>query len=443
MEVSTGQEAAVPRRLDPATDRLASVDTLRGVAVLGILAMNIYAFAMPFAAYGDPLLYGGRGIDLATWVFTHLFFDQKFLTIFSALFGAGVVLMGARAERKGLRFAAVLYRRTLWLLLIGLIHAYVFWLGDVLYYYAICGLLLYPMRRLRPRTLSIVGTVLLIVPLLTFSAFGFALGSLRAVAREADRLEAAGETPTEQQRELRERWRELREQFFPDDEQIREDLEIHRDGWTGIAKHRAPTVLTMQTFMMAAFLFWRVAGVMLLGMALMKLGVFSATRSTRFYRNLVLVGYGVGLPIVAFSAWNLFRAGFDPIHVMKIGGHANYAGSLLVAAGHVGVVMLICKGGVLARLRRRLADTGRMALTNYLMHTLLLTSVFYGYGLGLYGHLDRFPQMALVVAVWVLQLWYSSLWLRHFRFGPAEWLWRSLTYWRRQPLRRETGGLLR
>jgi uncharacterized protein len=175
---------------------------------------------------------------------------------------------------------------------------------------------------------------------------------------------------------------------------------------------------------------------MLLGMALMKLGVLSAERSMRFYRRMTLIGYGAGLPLAILSAVILDAHLFDPLFVSRYGGIPNYFGSILVAFGHIGAVMLMVKSGALQAVVDRFAAVGRMALTNYLTHSLVMTSLFYGYGLGLYGDVPRIGQQGFVAVVIGLQLFLSPWWLRYFRFGPAEWLWRSLTYGQRQPMRR-------
>jgi uncharacterized protein len=174
---------------------------------------------------------------------------------------------------------------------------------------------------------------------------------------------------------------------------------------------------------------------MLLGMALMKLGVLSGERSRDFYTKLLLSGYIIGLPIVVFSAYDLSAHQWDPQYMFRVGGIANYIGGILVSLGHISLFMLILESGACRRLMRRFSALGRMALTNYLLHSVILTTVFYGYGFGLYGSIPRVWQMLFVVAVVGFQLWFSPLWLRKFRFGPVEWLWRSLTYWQRQPMR--------
>jgi len=168
--------------------------------------------------------------------------------------------------------------------------------------------------------------------------------------------------------------------------------------------------------------------------------VFSARRSPAFYRRLMLVGYGLGFPLVGVGMWDLFRTRFEFVHSIIVSGHFNEAGSLLVALGHVALIMQLYQAGVWPALQARLAAVGRMALTNYLAQTVIATTIFYGYGFGLFGAVSRFPLMGFVVAIWAVQLWYSPLWLKRFRFGPAEWLWRWLTYGRRPPMRLGVAG---
>ena len=175
---------------------------------------------------------------------------------------------------------------------------------------------------------------------------------------------------------------------------------------------------------------------MLLGMALMKLGILSGEREPGAYRKMMLLGYTIGLPLAVFSAYNLYAHEFDSLYVFQVGMIPNYVASILVALGHIGAVMLMVKANVWANLIARFSAVGRMALTNYLMHSIVLTSIFYGYGFGLYGEIPRLAQMAFVAMVIGFQLYLSPIWLTRYRFGPAEWLWRSLTYWQRQPMRR-------
>jgi uncharacterized protein len=421
-----------------ATERIASVDVLRGFSLLGILVMNIYAYALPFGAYFNPLKGGGSSaLDTGTWWVTHVLFEMKFMTLFSALFGAGMVLMAERAEARGARAGGTYYRRLLWLLAIGLVHSYLLWWGDILVWYALCGLVLYPLRRFSPRTLVVVGMVLILMLLPILYGFGnFVLPFMKQAAVEAHATQAAGETLDAEQSAAIEQWEAMREQMDPSEEAMDRETAVFRGSYGEQLRFRAPFVLQMHTMSLLFFGFWRVAGLMIVGMGLMKLGVFSASRSRRFYALCCAIGYGVGLPVVWLGAGAMWAHEFDMLYMNRDGGTVpNYLGSLLVALGHLGVVMLVCKSGALEALRRRLAAVGRMALSNYLAHTIICTTLFYGYALGLYGSFGRFQLMLFVLGIWIFQLLVSPVWLRRFRFGPAEWLWRSLTYWRRQPMR--------
>jgi len=418
-------------------ERITSIDTLRGVAVLGILVMNIYGFAMSFAAYQNPLAHGGtEWYNIGTWFFTHIFFDQKFMTIFSILFGAGLVMMMTRAEVRGVNYAGNWYRRNFWLLVIGAVHGYLIWFGDILFHYALVGMLIYPFRNHSPRALITTACVLLTFGVLMSLLGGTYMQKLQAAGSEVEQLQEAGEPLTEEQTETLEKWEDAAVFMKPPAEQVADDTAAYTGGYSGIVQYRAPMVVMMQTQGTFGFIIWRVGGLMLLGMALMKLGIVSGERNDAFYRKMMLAGYGLGLPIMLFSAWSLHAHQWDFMWLFRIGNLPNYIGSILVAFGHIALVMIILKAGALQSLMARFAAVGRMAFTNYLMHSVVMTTIFYGYGFGLYGQVPRFWQMGFVLVLLGFQLWFSPYWLDKYRFGPAEWAWRSLTYWRPQPMRR-------
>ena len=426
-----------------ANERVAAVDVLRGFALLGILAMNIIAFAWPETAYNTPIRGGGfSGLDRGIWVFNHLFFDMKMMTLFSMLFGAGLVLMGERADQRGASLRSVYYRRCLWLLVIGLIHSYFIWFGDVLVLYAECGLIIYLFRRWRPRTLIPVGVVFLcgLVPIVMGFAAGFEF--LKATAKKAEAAEKAEKQPTRFQAWIyHDVWKpKIVPMIDPDAPKKKEDFEktikVHRGGYVGIVKERAKELIFAQTLGFFLGGFWVAGGRMLIGMGLMKLDVFSGRRSRRFYFWLMLLGYGIGLPLLAFDTYEQIHTNFGFSYRLHGGVFVNFFGSVPVALGHVGALMLVYKAGVLTWLTSRLAAVGRMALTNYLTHSIICTTLFYGYGFGLFAHINRTGLAGIVLAIWIAQLLVSPIWLERFRFGPAEWLWRSLTYWKAQPMLR-------
>ncbi len=175
---------------------------------------------------------------------------------------------------------------------------------------------------------------------------------------------------------------------------------------------------------------------MLVGMALYKWGVFSAARSPRFYAGAAGLGLLAGVPIVYLGIRMNEANQWDPTFIKFSGEQFNYWGSLFVSSAYVGLLMLFYKSGALGWLRSSLRATGQMAFTNYLMQSIICTTIFYGHGLGYFGRLSRVEMFAVVVSVVIVQLIYSPLWLARFRFGPFEWLWRSLTYWKLQPMAR-------
>jgi uncharacterized protein len=203
--------------------------------------------------------------------------------------------------------------------------------------------------------------------------------------------------------------------------------------------HRLPTALKFQTQVFFVFLAWRAGGLMLIGMALFKWGLLTAQRTKRFYSALMTIGFGLGFPVVIYGILRNYQANWSFGYSMFVGVQFNYWGSILVALGYISLVMLICKSRLLEKVVRRFAAVGRMALTNYLMQTIICTTIFYGHGLGLFGQVERGGQILIVFAVWMILLFISPLWLRSFQFGPAEWLWRTLTYLKVQPMRRRAG----
>jgi uncharacterized protein len=401
------------------SDRILSLDVLRGVAVLGILIMNIQSYAMIGAAYLNPDAYGSlTGINKWVWILSHIFGDQKFMTIFSMLFGAGIVLMTSRIESKSQKSAPVHYRRTFWLLIIGLIHAYLLWHGDILVSYGLCGLFLFLFRRKKPKNLLIIGLIFILIGSLIFLMFGLSLPSW----------------PEASYQNTLQSWK-------PDPSEVEWELELYRGSWIKQNPHRIQVALVFQTFIFLTLVGWRAGGVMLVGMALYKWGVFSAQHSKKFYIVLMIICFSIGFPLVICGIIQNFKANWSLDFSMFLGSQFNYWGSLFISMGFICIVMLICQFNAWKKFIRTFSAVGRMAFTNYLLQTLICTFIFYGHGLGFFGKVQRVYQILIVLGVWVVQLIISPLWLKYFRFGPAEWLWRSLTYKRFQPMKIKTGNI--
>jgi len=431
-----------------AEERISSIDVLRGVVVLGILLINIEDFGL---LHSNKSAAGTEWVgvfvpahfshaSLAGWIAMRTLFEGKMRAIFAMLFGAGTVLLTSRLERRsdGTRVADIYYRRTLWLLAIGVAHAYLLWEGDVLYTYAMCGLFLFPFRHLAPRRLLLLAALALTVSVPRAAAVAVHRADLRAHATAASAAKAAGQTLTKAQDEAISDWEEITDDYQPDAETLREMEADYHAGYAHLFRQRAKLVRYVESWDFYGWAFFDCVGIMMLGMALLQLGVFSAARSPRFYAGMVAIGYGIGLPLAAASSYGFYVNRFDPVKIVWLTVAYDPA-RIAVACGHIGVVMLVVKSSRLPWLTRTLADVGRMALTSYLGATLICTTLFNGYGFGLFGALRRHQLYLVVLAIWTAQLTFSHLWLRRFQFGPVEWLWRSLTYWRRQPLLRSHG----
>ena len=406
--------------------RLVPLDVLRGVAVLGILYMNIQSYSMAEPAYGNPTAYGDlSGANFAVWLFGHLFFRGKFIAIFSMLYGAGIVLLWDRLRASHRPARRIHFMRNFVLLAFGLLHAYLLWYGDILYHYALAGIILFPLRRLRTRWLASIG-VLFLAGMLTVEA-----------VRRAETL------PPSYLDDDYTRWYQQYE-----DRDIEHENDAFRGTWIEQWPRRSNYSQRMQTNGFIFMTFWWTGGFMLIGMALYKSGYFSACLNPRVYLTWIGAALFVGLPITVAEVWHNFQRGWHSPFIEAFGSMGVDIGSVFMSIGIAGAVMLWCQfriltGRAMPRTDRaltgltlydRFSAAGRMAFTNYLTQTILCTSIFYGHGLGLFGYVDRTGQLFIVLAVWVLQLIWSPLWLRYFRFGPFEWLWRTLTYFRPQPV---------
>ena len=400
-------------------ERVEALDLLRGFALLGILAMNIRAMAAPFGAYMTPFaFFPYEGVSRAGYLFTSVAFDLKMMGLFSMLFGAGVLLYADKPTESGRPPRALWFRRMFWLLIIGLAHAYLIWEGDILVPYALCGIIvIWWARRWSARALATAAIIFLSV-----GAAGLVIQGLTwNMMPEADRAQQLA-------------------MMSPTPEQAREQLAVMTGGYWGIVAHRAPFVLMAETIFFLMFFLWRCGGMMLLGMALYKGGFLEGRWSTRAYAQVALVCLPLGLLLSAVGVSQLERVGFAMPERSYVDVW-NYIGAVFTSVGYAATLLLLLQRDALAALRRRLAAVGQMALSNYLFHSVATAIIFLGWGFGFAGRLDYAEQLLVVVAIWIVQLVLAPLWLTYFRFGPAEWVWRSLTYWQRQPLRREVPGV--
>jgi len=214
----------------------------------------------------------------------------------------------------------------------------------------------------------------------------------------------------------------------PPIEIIKQEIATRQGGWLTQMNFRVGMALFMQTFVFFWFVFWRVMSMMLLGMALFKTGVLTAQKSKTFYLGMAIIGIFAGYAISGLGVYENFKAGWEMVYSQFFGSMFNYFGSVFTALGYIGVVMLIAKSSSFAGFKIVLSSVGKMAFSNYIFMSLSGMFIFYGNGLGLFAQVGRAPQLLIVAGIWAIMLIISPLWLNHFRFGPLEWLWRSLTY---------------
>jgi uncharacterized protein len=426
------QSAPLPLQQE---ERLVSLDIIRGVALFGILLMNITSFGLP-GAYSDPTVYGGAtGADLWSWVTITMLFEGTQRGLFSILFGAGVILLTTRIDARGGDSADVFFRRNLWLIVFGIVHGFVLlWTGEILFYYGATALFVYAFRKAAPKTLFAIaiGGLLFSTAWTQLDAYGGF--QARAAWTEAQAAQAAGSELTASQVNAIDDWQDVVDDMKPDAAALAEQVAIKQGGYAGIAAYQAPRLAHDQSWVQYRY-FFDFFSMMLIGMALFKLGLLQLGQARGVYARMIVVGYGIGLSVNFLEVRHLLANDFSVLSRMQ--ADVSYdLGRLAMTAGHIGVLMLLCNSGVLGWLQRRLAAVGQMALSSYVSHSIICAFVFYGFGLGLYGQLQRHELYYVVFAIWAFQLVISPIWLAHYRFGPLEWLWRSLTYSTLQPMRR-------
>jgi len=416
------------------SSRIQSIDVLRGFALLGILLMNIIAFAFPFAAYTDPAIDGAtQGINLVVFASMDVLVEGSMRAIFSMLFGAGMLIFLAKRDTDVDRLRGLFYRRTVLLIAFGLVNAYIFiWPGDILYTYGVAGLLLYFFRDFSALRLAQYSLAIFLVLALMHIALHMDARGIRNAVAAVEALPAGTSLSVEQEQALAD-WDAFLERQFASPEIIQQEYESRNSGYITNVVAAAPLNLILQTVVLLISTLWDVLAMMLLGMAFFKWGLLDASRSSRDYWLLAIAGIGLGLPLNYLETATFISSGFE---IYWAGGYRpSYdVGRLCLAVGYIGIIMLICKHALIPRFRSALAAVGQLALTNYLAQSIICNFIFMGFGLGLFGDLQRYQAYLVVLAVWGFQIIFSLIWLRFYRFGPAEWLWRSLTYKQSQPI---------
>lgn len=391
-------------------DRIAPIDIIRGCAVMDIVLMNIIAYSMPEAAYLNPNAWGGTSVaDRLAWLIAFVAVDGKMRGLLSLLFGASMLLLMDRAEMAGHNGVHRTLIRCFWLGIIGLAHYLLLWWGDILSLYAVIG----------PIAMLFAGRQPMQLVKLAFLAFGMQMLLLIAMVLairhgSAVSLYAIGQ---------------------PGSDAIGAEIALMRGDWAGIIAHKAAD---FWNWVEAGLLYmsFDTLGFMLLGMAMLKGGFLNGTWAKEQYLGTARHCLRISLPpMLALGIW-AWASGFDTVTTFGVVFAWSFPFRIPLTVGYAALILGLMAGHRPGAFLARVEAVGRMALSNYLLSSLTMCALFYGWGMGLFASVPRAEVYLFVLPLWALMLLWSPLWLARLGYGPLEWLWRSLTLGRVVPLSR-------
>lgn len=410
-------------------ERVDAIDAVRGVALLGILLVNVHFFAIPLGEAFSPMMpAGATRLDQAAFLFVKIFCEGKFYPLFSLLFGVGLAIQFLRSRARGASFWGRGIRRLVFLGCVGACHGVLIWAGDILLLYSIVGMLFLLLVRLPARWLFVIGGFLWGTGITFFGALTL-MAVLTGGAQHAP-FDASGLSPAET----------LYRGFTAGvllDPSHPQFAEIERAVYPAGTFAEVTLVRTISYTLFLLFsvvgFAWQIGAMFLFGAGLLKSGAFDPGRE-RVLRRLVVVGLCLGLP--ASAALALFGATATDPKLASIAAAGMLLAGPPVSGMYLGGIVLLYRAWAGGGFLRFLAPVGRMAMTNYLLASIAGTFVFYHWGLGQFGTWTHAERLVLVAAIYLPQVALSNLWLARFQFGPMEWLWRSFTYLRFQPIGR-------
>ncbi|WP_345211446.1 DUF418 domain-containing protein [Mucilaginibacter gynuensis] len=443
-EINTNPISVIDGPADPGK-RVITLDILRGIAVLSILLLNIYPFASPSLLFDVPVgipkqaFTGSHAIldHCIVWL-TWFFAEGKMRSLFSILFGAGVIMITERYEKGGKlsKAASIFYRRNIWLLVIGLCHGVLLFPGDILVDYSILAMLvLFFLRKIPARYLLTIGTIVWVVlgTAGILNAFGISNDTLKAETEFQSAIKA-GSHANKAQKILLEKAVKAAEAATSG---VKQQVEADHVGYWDSFADRANSEIGFLMFKSSG-LFISYLGAMIFGMGLYKSGFLTNQKSVSKYSWVMIGGYAITFLLTGIGLWELQHSGYSALvfakwlwipYCIQV-----FAGTL----ANLSLILLLLRINLLKRLFMPFANVGRMALTNYILTSLICGWVFSWGPFKFYGKLEFYQWYCVVGCVWFINLIFSWIWLRYFRFGPVEWIWRCLTYWKLQPLRNST-----
>lgn len=421
-------------------ERILFLDSTRGIALLGILLMNSMAQSQSHLFYdfmnlNQPV----TGWNFYAWVVERGFFEGTMRGLFSILFGAGTLLLLDRLQKQktGLEPADIFYRRMLWLLVFGLINAFLFlWPGDILYPYALLGLLLFPFRNWKPKKLILAAVLLLVLG--TYRENRVLLDNKEVISKGqlVEKKDTTKIKLTDDQKEDLKKWQGFKEEntsagMMKKAMEETKKTQAKSKSYIGMVAHYRDINMWLQS----VFLYnswWDILMFFFIGMALFRSGYIEGKNSTGLYLVIAILGIGVGVFLNYLLLKNQYANKFDMVIFNQQWDFSYYqVRRLFQTMGYLSLLILLYKIIPFRKVLNIFVPVGQMAFTNYLMQSIIMSTIFLG--MGWYGKLQRFEIYYVVAGVWIFQIIFSHVWLRYFLFGPFEWLWRSLTYMRKQP----------
>ena len=424
------------------SERIDILDSLRGIAVLGILLMNIPYFALPSPAqFWDLVVLNELGtINEKVWLVVTGVLNGTMRALFCVMFGAGIILFTERQEKKSSSVLSADYyhRRHLWLIFFGLIHCYVLlWPGDYLFLYGCCGLLLFTFRRLSAKGLLIAAAVCF---LCMITRENVDLNRNKKVISVGEQIQAIDTTVTKLSINQKEKLGAMiafknRSTVESRKKEMENNLRKVRGNYSDFYKYWSDFGFSIVTSMLYSRI-WDLLSFMFIGMAFYKNGMLTGNVPAKIYWLMLFVGLGAGILLSWAEIKLMLQHEFNRFEYTKaVRFSFTEVSRVFRSLGIFAMIMLLFKSGWFKWFFALMKPVGRMAFTNYVTQSVFMGLFFYGIGFGMFGKLQRFEIYYVVGITWVIQIIWSHLWLRYFQFGPFEWIWRQLTYWKQIPLK--------
>lgn len=420
-------------------ERIDILDSLRGVAILGILLMNMPSFAFLTV---DPIVRNEAGtINYSIWRFVSWIADGTQRALFSMLFGAGILLFMQSKERVQSIVSAsdYFFRRQLWLIFFGLVNIYIFlWHGDILFDYGVYGLLIFVFRTWNPKKLLIAAGVCLLLMLARENRNLYLDKRTIARGEVVMKIDTAVTKLTDRQQEHLAHMEEFKKGSTSENKikRMNRANRMMKGTYEDVYEYRVERYFN-NLLNYSYFGIWDVILFMFIGMAFFKMGIITGNASAKLYAVLCIVGLGLGLLISFFDMQPMIDAKFNRFEYTKNTSLSYFElGRTLRSLGFFGLLMLMYKSGIFQWFFKLMKPVGQMAFTNYLTQSIACAIIFYGIGFGFYGKLERYEVYIIVLCIWLIQIIWSHVWLRYFQYGPFEWIWRQLTYWKWLPIKK-------